>query len=617
MTQTANLAKQSTEEEARHVAESARQKVWRAPSFLKDLYLGSLNLDLLTPYPLVDKAGRPEFKTFFESFRKFVKDNIDPNAIDESGEYPQAVIDGLKDLGAFGMKVPTEYGGLGLSQVEYNQVMEFIGGLDANITALLSAHQSIGVPQPIKLFGTSEQKENYLRRCAKGAISAFALTEPSVGSDPSSLSTTAVAAPDGDGYILNGTKLWCTNGTLAELIVVMAAHPETKRISAFVVEMNAPGVTVEKRCHFMGHRALANAVIDFKDVHVPRMGLIGKEGAGLKIALITLNTGRLSLPAAATGCIKRCLEICRAWANERVQWGLPIGKHEAITHMLADMAATGFAMESVSQLGALLADRKNYDIRLEAAAAKEFNSTEGWRLIDNTMQIRGGRGYETESSLAARGDEPVSVERMFRDFRINRIFEGSSEIMHLFIAREAVDKHLSIAGDIIDKKVSFLDKLKALPKIIAFYSWWYPTRWIGWGRWPRFLSYGSQGKHLCFIDRNTRKLARQTFHGMIIHQAKLEKKQGFMFRIVDIGLELFAMTTVVMRAKAMGDIQDPNAERAKELANAFCCASRRRIKHLFNQLWCNDDNSETRLGLEVLGGSEAWFEVEDVTNSEK
>ncbi|MBI4575938.1 MAG: acyl-CoA dehydrogenase family protein [Planctomycetes bacterium] len=598
--------RRTSEAESMEVAESAREKEWVSASFLKELFLGSFRLGLIHPAPQAPPP-RPEFLAFHSALKAFLSEEVDPAAIDATGEYPAEVIDGLRRLGAFGMKIPREYGGLGFTQSEYDTVMELLGTVDGNITALLSAHQSIGVPQPIKMFGTEDQKKRFLPRCARGAISAFALTEPDVGSDPATLSTTCVPDPSGGGWVLDGTKLWTTNGTLAELLVVMARSPDTNRISAFVVEASWPGVTVEHRCRFMGLRAISNALIRFREVRVPRENLIGQEGRGLKIALVTLNTGRLSLPAAAVGTSKSLLEVCRRWCNERVQWGHPIGRHEAVAHMLADMAATTFAMDALSDLADRLADRGGYDIRLEAAAAKLWNTERGWRLIDDAMQIRGGRGYETEQSLAGRGETPIGVERAMRDARINRIFEGSSEIMHLFMAREAVDRHLQVAGAVIDPRKGTGAKLAALPRIAAFYALWYPGRWLGWGRWPRFGEFGQLAGHVRFVDRACRKLARQTFHGMLVHRAALQRRQAFLFRIVDVGLELFAMSAVLTRAQEMAARRHPHAAEATELADLHCRNARRQVRVLFGALWRNDDAFKYRVAQRVLRGEHAWL----------
>jgi len=598
---------QVSERESLKVAEASRQAEWEQPSFMRELFLGTLRLDLIDPFPLA-REERPEFAAFFEKFKAFLREEVDPVEIDATGEYPPRVLDGLRRLGAFGMKIPTKYGGLGFTNVEYNRVMTLLGSVDGSLGALLSAHQSIGVPQPLKLFGTEDQKKKYLPRCAAGEISAFALTEQDVGSDPARLSTTAEKSPGGDAYVLNGTKLWCTNGTLAKLLVVMAVHPGTRRISAFVVETAWKGVTVDHRCHFMGLRALANAVISFRDVRVPAENLIGAEGRGLKIALTTLNDGRLSIPNTSVGTAKACLAIVRKWGTERVQWGKPVGQHEAIAHLIADMAARTFAMEAVASLATEMSDRGGYDIRLEAAAAKEWNTFRTWEIVDDTMQIRGGRGYETERSLAQRGEAPIGVERMMRDYRINKIFEGSTEIMHLFMAREMVDRHLQVAGAMIDPDKGFGEKLAALPGMAAFYAWWYPSRFLGWGFWPRYASFGRLAGHLRFVERSSRRLARQSFHGMLVYQAKLQRKQAFLFRLVDIANELFAMAASISRAHTLAAARKPEAAEAQDLADQFCRSARRRIRQLFRDLWRNDDSLRYRGALDVLRGRHAWLE---------
>jgi hypothetical protein len=262
----------------------------------------------------------------------------------------------------------------------------------------------------------------------------------------------------------------------------------------------------------------------------------------------------------------------------------------------------------MNQLANELAMREGYDIRLEAAVAKEWATVQAYHIVDDTLQIRGGRGYETERSLAARGEPAIAVERVLRDCRINLIFEGSSEIMHLFIAREAVDKHLQVAGALVDPKVSVWKKIAALPKVIAFYALWYPTRFLGWSAWPKYASYGALAKHLRFCDRSARRLARAVFHGMIVHGPKLERRQAFLFRLVDICNELFAMTSAIVHAQRMARTRDVAAHGATALADMFCRDSRRRIAASFAGLWRNDDAYKYALAQATLAGQHRFIE---------
>ncbi|MEW2571148.1 acyl-CoA dehydrogenase family protein [Streptomyces sp. NPDC047070] len=604
-----------SEREARQVAEAAREQDWRKPSFAKELFLGRFRLDLIHPHPMPPDEDAQRGEQFLAKLHDFCETRVDAARIEREARIPDEVINGLKELGALGMKIDTKYGGLGLTQVYYNKALALIGSANPALGALFSAHQSIGVPQPLKLFGTQEQKDAFLPRLARTDISAFLLTEPDVGSDPARLATSAV--PDGDDYVLDGVKLWTTNGVVADLLVVMARVPKSEGhrggITAFVVEAASEGVTVENRNVFMGLRGLENGVTRFHRVRVPAANRIGAEGAGLKIALTTLNTGRLSLPAMCVGAGKWCLKIAREWSSVREQWGKRVAHHEAVGAKISFIAATTFALEAVLDLSSQMADEDRNDIRIEAALAKLFGSEMAWLMADELVQIRGGRGFETADSLAARGERAVPAEQVLRDLRINRIFEGSTEIMHLLIAREAVDAHLSVAGDLIDPDKSLADKARAGANAGVFYAKWFPKLVAGAGQLPR--AYGDfhpaghvdLSGHLRYVERSARKLARSTFYAMSRWQGRMETKQGFLARIVDIGAELFAMSAVCVRAELLRTTEAHGRE-AYQLADAFCGQSRIRVEELFGRLWSNTDDVDRKVVKGVLGGAYTWLE---------
>jgi len=603
-----NPASGVTEQEARQVAESARETEWSRPSFVRELFLGRLRLDLIDPMPRPDAEEQARAAEFHAKLTAFAA-TVDGDAIERTGRVPQEVIDGLRRIGAFGIKIPREYGGLGLSQTSYNRAIALIGKPCGALGVLLSAHQSIGVPQPLKMFGSAEQKKKYLPRLAQGDISAFALTEPDVGSDPARMAATAQLTDDGTAWVLNGEKLWCTNGPIAEVMVVMARTPAQgggrPGITAFIVESSWPGVEMVHRLEFMGLRGIENGVIRFRNVRVPRENVIWGEGKGLKLALITLNTGRLTIPSTSAAAAKWCLQVVREWSNERVQWGQPVGRHDAIAQKIGVIAATTFAMDAINELAAGLADAGKSDIRLEAAIAKMFNSEAAWRIVDETMQIRGGRGYETSESLASRGEEPVPVERLMRDLRINLIFEGSSEIMRLFIAREAVDPHLQKAGGLIDPKAG--SPVSGAIRLGTHLAAWYPGLALGWGRWPQFSEFGPLAGHMRFVERASRKLGRKLFYAMARFGPRLEKRQSVLFRLVDVGAELFAMCAACVKAKSMVR-QNPADRSPLELADVFCRHARARIRRSFHDVFRNADAPTYRLAMETLKGRYGWLE---------
>ncbi len=452
-------------------------------------------------------------------------------------------------------------------------------------------------------------------------ISAFALTEAEVGSDPAAMATHAEPTPDGKHYILNGEKLWCTNGTKAGVIVVMARTPpkivdgkSKAQITAFILEMDWPGVEVLHRCHFMGLKALYNGVIHFTNVRVPAENILLAEGKGLRVALTTLDTGRLTLPAACVGAAKRCLKISRDWAGQRVQWGAPIGKHAAIADKLARMAADIFAMESMTLLAASRVNRdKHADVRLEAALCKLWVTEATWRIVNDAVQIRGGRGYETASSLKARGEPGLALERMLRDCRINTIFEGSSEIMRLFIAREMLDPHLKVSAAALNTQLPTGRRLRAAVKAGCFYLGWYPKQWLPFaGRFRMANGERQMGvRHLRYVTRTNRRLARAIFHAMLRHGPRLEREQLLLGRFVDIGTELFAITATCLRGEQLLHSTAANTDwqNLAGLVDYFCSAARQRIEQHFHDLYLNTGPAGYRLAQQVLADRFAELEA--------
>jgi alkylation response protein AidB-like acyl-CoA dehydrogenase len=593
---------------ALELAESSRDPLDERGSFASNLFIGRYDFDRIFPFPEQSAEDRAAGAEFLKELRAYLEKNVDADEIDRTGEIPQKNIDELFAMGAFGIKIPKQYGGLGLSQVNYGRAAMLLGSWDANLTALVSAHQSIGVPQPLLLFGTEEQKQKYLPRVARKEISAFALTEWNAGSDPANMSLRADPTEDGSAFIMNGEKLWCTNLIKAGVLVVMAKTPpkmvngkERKQITAFVVDVNSPGLEITYRCRFMGLRALYNGIVKFTNVRVPRENIIAKEGQGLKVALTTLNTGRLTIPAACVGLTKRLLEICRKWAKERVQWGVPIGQHYAIAGKIAEMAGSVFAMEAITFLTSALVDRKAADLRIETAMCKMWATETTWRMADEAMQVRGGRGYETAESLAGRGEEPIAVERFLRDCRINMIFEGSSEIMRLFIAREALDPHLKVGGAIFNTQLPMMTRIKSMFSSGSFYTRWYPKQWIGGNPGNLEHLHADLREYVNYGASTSKRLARGLFHAMMRFGPKLDREQLLLSRFVGVATELFAMSATCAFAQSKINAGEPAAE-ILSLAHYFCRSARGRIDHHFAGTSRNADQRGYDLTQELLAG---------------
>lgn len=600
--------------DAIEVTEEAREKEYTYPSFGSKLFMGEFAADLVYPFPLQSETDRKEADEYIKDLEKFLVENLDADEVDATRTIPKKVIEGLATRGAFALKIPKEYRGMGFSIANYNRIVMKVASYCGSTAVLLSAHQSIGVPQPLKMFGTEAQKKKFFPRFRDGAISAFALTEPEVGSDPARLKTTATLSPDGTHYVLNGLKLWCTNGTIADIIIVMAQTApkivrgkERKQISAFILEMNSPGIEIVHRCEFLGLGGIYNGLIKFTDVKIPRENLLGEEGRGLAMALATINVGRLTLPAACTAGAKQCLHIARQWGTERVQWGMPIALHEPGREKIAYITATTLAMEAMTWLTTAWADDGKRDIRIEAAMAKMFCSEALWKIADLTLQLRGGRGYEKATSLKARGEAPLPVERILRDSRVNTILEGSTEIMRLFLAREAMDPHLKRAQNLLNPKASIGEKLGTGFKLLGFYSGWYPKQWWGKHRARSYSEMGPLAKHYAYIEKTSHELASSIFWYMARYREGLEKRQMILGRLMDIGTELFAMAATCSYAIALKK-QDPAHANAVDIADYFCAIARRRIARSFYELKHNDDKKMDYLAKNVVNNEMTWLE---------
>ena len=604
---------------AMQLAEEARQVEWENVSFTAEVFKGDFRWDLLHPFPAQSAEDRRIGDEYIEKIRPVIEKHVDPWQIDEDGEYPRESLEALAAAGLFGMKIPKEYGGLGLSVTNYARVLGFLGGYCASTVAFVSAHQSIGVPQPLKEFGTEEQKRKYLPRLAKGEISAFALTEPGVGSDPARMTTTATPSPDGSHYLLNGDKLWCTNVTdpKTTLIAVLARTPDKvlpngktlPQISCFVVETAWPGVERVRRSRFMGLRGIANGVVTFKDVKIPAGNLIGKPGEGLKIALATLNVGRLGIPAAAIGAGMALVEDAKWWTTTRQQWGQPIGKHQAVARLVSNYMAQLFAMKAMVYAACAFADHKNADIRLEAAAAKYWCSETLWKMFDDYLQVRGGRGYEQAKSLYARGERPNAVEMGLRDARINRIFEGSSQVMHLIMAREALDTHFKLVMPILQPKPGQkASKREAVMKAAGFYATWLPKLFVpaGSGRLDAPHLDLRNRRHLAYAAKTSKRLARRLFATMAKLGPALEKEQVVLGNFVDVGVELFVMAATLSYADHLS-AANPSDDSIQELANLYCCEARRRIDGHFRAVKSNFNRSYGRVATLLMEGRLDWL----------
>ena len=600
--------------------EEARERL-TGYSFMAGLFAGEPDFSLLV---MGDES--PEHKAAWENFRpkleRFLANHVDADEIERTAKIPDPVIRGLFSIGAFAMKIPKEYGGLGFSYQNYGRALMLIAGWSNILALTVAVPQSIGIAMPVLLFGSEEQKRRYLPLVAREAVSAFALTEPLTGSDAANITTEAVMDASGD-YIVSGEKLWCTNGPIARYATLIARVParrmeqqgrnlwipvrrgegaEQSVHTAFVLDMKSPGVSIRQRCQFEGCRGIENAHITLTDVHIHASDVIGEVGRGLKYALTILNVGRaVSIPAICLGMAKQSWQPTLDRANGRVTFQRPLAERQTQRVRIGRMAARLFAMEALASAVWRMADQHRYDVRIEAAIAKIFCSETTIQFLKDAQTIFGGAGYETAESKRFRGEPAFGIEQLVRDVEMYRIGEGATDILRPFVAREALNLHLEHAMKLFDEKLSIARRIQELGRLSAFYVPWYLRQWR-----PRRLPPGPLFHHpkvrsgLRFVERASRRLARAVFYALLWQRQAFQDDQGRQNRIEAVGEDLLVITVTSLHAEAR---QRETGQAVWDLADEVLGDAGARVKRHIRELLFNDDKRTTAVGTKALTGS--------------
>ncbi len=591
-------------------------------SFMAGVFIGKPNFDLLLP-PDEPDAAREIGEAYCHNIETFLRDHVDPDEIERTAKIPEQVLKGLFQLGAFAMKIPQEYGGLGFSYTNYGRVLTLIASWSNILALTVAVPQSIGIAMPILLFGNTEQKKQYLPRVAREDISAFALTEPNTGSDAANIQTEAVLDASGTHFRVNGEKLWCTNGSIARLITLIARVPARKEThegktrwvpvpegkdaqdrvhTAFILEMTSPGVVVHQRCQFEGCRGIENAHMTFTNACIPVENVIGEIGKGLKYALTILNVGRaISIPAICLGMAKQAWQPTLDRANSRITFHKPLSARQTQVMRAGRMAVDLFAMEALSSLVWHMADQKTYDIRIEAAIAKIYCSEHTIQFLKDAQTIFGGMGYETADSKQVRGEPAFLMEQLVRDAEMYRIGEGATDVLRPFVAREGLNPHLERARAYFEQSQSQARRISELLKLIQFYFPWYL------GQWKRNLlpqrpeiEHPKVYEKVRYLERVSRRLARRILYTMAIHRENLQEDQGRQNRIEAVGEDMLTIAATAFFAESQHRIHGDSS--VWGLVDEVYRTGKNRIDRTIHELIQNDDHNSTAIGREALQG---------------
>ncbi len=576
----------------------------KTASFMRSLAMGHIEEEILVPYPEPKVAEKETLHAIFQSLKGLLggreKDFL---AWDRAGEMPLSFVQELKEAGLFSVVVPERFGGLGLGATAYSRVIQEVGKYDASTAVTIGAHSSIGM-RGLLLFGTEEQKARWLPRLATGElVAAFCLTESGAGSDAASIKTTAVR--DGDAWVLNGEKLWITNGGMADFFTVFAKTSLEGRghITAFIVTRDLKGVSTGPHEDKMGIRASSTTTVVLEDVRVPVENVLGEVGKGFKVAMRILNAGRTGLGGGSVGGMKRLIGLAAQQARERVQFGKPIATYQTIQQKIGQMVVDCYATESVVNLVAGLVDRGFEETQVEAAISKVLSTEALWRTADEALQIAGGSGYMRE----------LPYELMLRDSRINRIFEGTNEILRLFIALTALDDVGAALAEVAESmKGALADPIKGFG-VLSDYAKRRAALATGIGRergkWT--LLHASLGEDAARFEAAARRLALAADKTLRRHGKRIIGQQLATRRLADAMIDLFALAAMLTRVSARIEDHGESAVAVeREILRAFARQAERRVETGLAQLDDNEDASVLAVANHVLEvGRYEWDNV--------
>ncbi|XP_069655781.1 very long-chain specific acyl-CoA dehydrogenase, mitochondrial [Haliaeetus albicilla] len=552
----------------------AQPALEESKSFAVGMFLGRLNTEQVFPYPsALSEEQEQTLQELVGPVTRFFQEVNNPARNDELERVEDATMQGLKEMGAFGLQVPPEMGGLGLSNTQYARLVEIVGQHDLGVGITLGAHQSIGF-KGLLLYGTPAQKKKYLPRLATGeTVAAFCLTEPGSGSDAASIRTRAQPSPCGTFYTLDGSKIWISNGGLAEIFTVFAKTPlrdegtgETKeKITAFIVERGFGGVTHGAPEKKMGIRASNTAEVHFEGVRVPAENVLGVPGGGFKVAMNILNNGRFGMAAAMAGTMRGVLAKAVEHATNRTQFGDKIHNFGAIQEKLARMALLQYVTESMAYMISANMDQGATDFQIEAAISKIFGSEAAWTVTDECIQVMGGMGFMQESG----------VERVLRDLRIFRIFEGTNDILRLFVAlngfqtlgvqlrglQKALKNPLGNVGVLAGEVTRRLRRKAGLGSGLSLQDHVHPD-----------LQESAQKTLQCL------ELFAETADALLLkHGKKIVDEQFVLKRVADSAIDIYAMVVVLSRASRSLAMEQPTAQHERLLCDTWCQEAHQRV----------------------------------------